>query len=645
MVACALVWPGASVLFAGTNDEELLFSEIPRVYTASRHEQPVTEAPAAVTVINRADIRQYGYQSLSEALASVPGFYVTDDRGYTYMGVRGVGVPTDYNNRVLFLLNGLPLNDKYYGQFVPELTPDMFDAIERLEVVKGPGSSLYGSDAMFAVVNIITRTGEQTGGATVSAQGGDEPSGRGVFSYGKLFKNGLDLFVSGYFEQNDGEETIDFGSYGDAHDADGQQLGNAYLSARYQNFTFQFQYAHRDKTIPTGQFGTILGDDRTETSDSRYLAELRWQRELTENKTLMMRAYAQSCPYEGTYAYNDPTYTLNREETEDRWLGYETQFGWQPVEWNQITVGAVFEHHWTKLSGNYRDQNGNLSSVYPGTKNDFSYWAIYLQDEWQLLPQLQLTAGGRFDNYPDTSTSRISLRAALVWAAAKRTSVKLLFGQAFRAPSDYERTYGVGSDLGPPSTDLDPEDITTYELVLEQDFQKGLLGRISVFYNDINGLITAISDSPDPLIFDNSHDVRTTGVEAELTKTFASGIRGFVNGTWQNSDVTGGTLANSPRWLANAGLVVPVWHDKLHLALRERYCSERPTRVPGEDAGDAFVTDMTLSSENLWPGWSFHLGVKNLFDERYTVPSGADGTVNEIPQEGRTIFIRASYHF
>jgi len=237
VMAIALILSSVTALFAGTNDEELLFAEIPTVYSASRHEQPIAQAPAAVTVITRTEIRQFGYRSLSQALASVPGFFITDDRGYTYVGVRGLGIPTDYNIRLLFLLNGLPLNDKYYGTFIPELTPDMFDAIERIEVVKGPGSSLYGSDALFAVINIITRTGKEADGATVSAEGGYDWYGRGVFSYGKLFENGLDLFLSGYFQQGTGEQTIDFGSFGTAHNADDQRLGNAYLSARYQDIT------------------------------------------------------------------------------------------------------------------------------------------------------------------------------------------------------------------------------------------------------------------------------------------------------------------------------------------------------------------------------------------------------------------------
>jgi iron complex outermembrane receptor protein len=114
------------------NLKQLIEINIP-VYAASRREQTISEAPAAVTVITHDDIQKYGYRTLAQALASVPGFFISDDRGYEYVGVRGLGLPTDFNSRVLFLLNGLPLNDKYYDSFVIEETPDLLDAVDRIE--------------------------------------------------------------------------------------------------------------------------------------------------------------------------------------------------------------------------------------------------------------------------------------------------------------------------------------------------------------------------------------------------------------------------------------------------------------------------------------------------------------------------------
>ena len=626
-------------------DEELFFAEIPTVFAAARHEQTVSQAPAAVTVITRDDIHQYGYRTLAQALASVPGFYFSDDRSYESIGVRGLGIPTDYNIRVLVLLNGMPLNDKYYGGAMMELTPDLFDAIERIEVVKGPASALFGSNALFATVNIITRRGRDINGGAVSAEGGWEPLGRGVFTYGNTFTNGLDLFLSGHYQAGAGEPRLSFGRFGTAHNADAQRLSDGFFSAKYDDFFFQLWFANRRKEIPTGTYGTVLGDERTYLDGTMELAELRWQHAVTDKLTLLLRAYGVSMRNDGHYFYDDPAALFNFERARDQWTGYEAQINWQPWDAHRFTVGALYEYHWTSLAGDYRNPSGAVTSVYPGFRDDFAYWALYAQDEIRLLTNLCLTVGGRYDAYPLFQMDRLTPRGALVWNPVAATTVKLLYGTAFRAPSQLERFYPAGSATGPANSNLGSERITTYELVLEQDFQHGLLGRVSAFHNDASRLIAATVASADQTVFQNVFNVRTTGLEAELSKKFSTGFRGFVNGTWQNSEQSSGALLNSPHWLANAGLVVPLHGDKLTLALRENFISDRVTRVPGRRTDNAWTTDLVLNCDNWVPRWSFNVGVYNLFDARPTVPSGPDGTVDEIPQLGRAVIARATFHF
>ena len=646
MTCVALAAGGVGLATAGwAADEELFFAEIPTVYAAARHDQPVSQAPAAVTVITRDDIHQYGYRTLAQALASVPGFYVSDDRSYQSIGVRGLGIPTDYNIRVLVLLNGMPINDKYYGGAAVELTPDLFDAIERIEIVKGPGSALLGSNALFATVNLITRRGRDIHGGTVSAEGGWQPLGRGVVSYGNTFTNGLDLFLSGHYQAGTGESRLSFGQFGTAHNADEQRLSDAFLSVKYEDFFLQLWFGDQRKEIPTGAYGTIIGDDRTHVEHMMELAELRWQRAVTDKLTLLLRGYGAAMCSDGQYLYADPSAMFNGEHTRDTWTGYEVQVNWQPWDAHRFTVGAVYEYHWTSLAGDYRGSNGVVASVYPGFHDDFAYWALYVQDEIRLLTNLCLTVGGRYDAYPCFDMDRLTPRGALVWNPVPATTVKLLYGSAFRAPSQLERFYPAGSATGPANSTLGSERITTYELVLEQDFHRGLLGRVSVFHNDTSRLIAATVANQDQTVFQNLFNVRTTGIEAELSKKFSTGFRGFVNGTWQNSAQSSGALLNSPHWLANAGLVVPLHGDKLTLALRENYVGERAIRVTGRHTDPAWTTDLVLNSDNWVPQWSFNVGLYNLFDARPTVPSGADGTLDEIPQPGRAVIARATFHF
>jgi iron complex outermembrane receptor protein len=585
---------------------------------------------------------------LGQALASVPGVYLTNDRVYEQVGVRGLSIPNDFNVRVLLLLNGQPINDKYYGNFLTELGPDMLDAVERIEVVKGPASALFGSNAVFATVNIVTRKGADMGGhATVSAEGGSGPYGRGVFTYGNAFKNGLDVFVTGHYESNRGQHHIDFGRVGEAHGADDSTLSDAYASAKYKDFSFQAFYGDRDKEMPTDQYGILLGNEYNETHDKWLTSELKWQKEIDTDKQLMMRAYYENSVYNANYVYDateNPDQTTIYERTRDRWVGYEAQFNWEPVKAHRLTLGANYEYHWPKLSGHYKNQYGVVSEVYPGTRDDFPYAALYVQNEYRIIKPLTLTAGVRYDTYPDFDVDRLSPRAALVWSATDETTVKLIYGQSFRAPSVYERTYPEGSATGSAS-DLESETFDTYEMVLEQQFPDNLFGRISVFHNEAKKLVAAVEESATETVFENVFDATTTGVEAELTKRFKNGVRSFVNGTFQNSFSGNQRLVNSPAWIANFGLVVPIIGDKLAFSVRQNYTSERQARTAGDRSDDAFTTDLALTSDGLLPNWSFSFKVENLLDADTSVPASESGNLTVISQRGRVFVFRATYRF
>src|SRR4029434_3099703 len=153
--------------------EDLMRTDAGRVFGASERSQPVTEAPSSVSFITAEDITRYGYKTLADILHGVRGLYVSDDRNFSFLGARGFGKPGDYNSRILLLVNGHRVNDNIYGQAEIGaefgLDPATF---ERVEIIRGPASSLYGDSAFFAVVNVITKTGAAVDGASVSYEAG-----------------------------------------------------------------------------------------------------------------------------------------------------------------------------------------------------------------------------------------------------------------------------------------------------------------------------------------------------------------------------------------------------------------------------------------------------------------------------------------
>ena len=164
------------------------------VFGASERLQPVTEAPASVTFITAQEIARFGYRSLADILRSVRGMYVTDDRNFSYVGMRGFGKPGDYNSRILLLINGHRVNDNVFGQAEIGaefgLDPAMF---ERVEIIRGPASSLYGDSAFFAVVNVITRTGASLNGGSITVEAGTLGAQLVRASAGHVLANGVDI--------------------------------------------------------------------------------------------------------------------------------------------------------------------------------------------------------------------------------------------------------------------------------------------------------------------------------------------------------------------------------------------------------------------------------------------------------------------
>ena len=296
--------------------EQLMKIEV--VFAASKRAQRTRDVPSFVSVVTAAEIKEHGYRTLADILKTLPSFYIANDRNYSYVGVRGFERPGDYNSRVLLLIDGLRINDNIYNQAYlgEELGVDM-DVVERIEVIRGPSAAIYGSNAFFAVINIVTKRGASVKGMEVATSAASFGTYGGRATFGQTFAKNLDVLVSGSVSDSKGQNFY-YGEYDDpstnnglARGVDGESSHKLLANVTKGNFSFQAHSSRREKSIPTGAFGTLFGDKRTHTVDEIKQASASYERSVEQGTSVSTRVHATRWGYHGEYAY-DPGVAPNQ---------------------------------------------------------------------------------------------------------------------------------------------------------------------------------------------------------------------------------------------------------------------------------------------------------------------------------------------
>lgn len=653
--------------------EEILFAEIPVVFAAAKFEQKIGEAPASVTVITTDEIKRYGYSTVSEALRGVPGLYVTYDRTYKYLGVRGYYIPGDDSSRVLVLIDGLTVNDPVYGGGAVSNALDIdIDSIKRIEVVKGPGSALYGTYALFCVINLVTKDGTDLNGLKVAGNYGSYQLKKGGLSYGRMFDNGVDIFISGHWMDSEGQDLY-FPEYDDPEnnrgvfeDGDREKAYNFFVKLAYGELSLQAGLSEREKGLPTGAYETVFNDPRSKTVDGASFVELKYRPELDETKNLLARVYYDHYYFDGDYIFwnEDKEGEKYKEDGVDwtrvDWVGSEVQLNWEPSEENRLVVGVEYHSHYRIHQRSY--EKGLLGPEYYfeylDDKRRMNIWSFYLQDVYKVKDNLSLTLGGRIDHYAAFGKTT-NPRVGVVYNPGKYSSLKFLYGSAFRAPTFYELYYHDGypePDNFPtmkPNPDLDPETLKTYELVFEQEIGGKIEAGLSLYRTDLSDIISQVKieeeDFDKPLLqFQNTGEAEADGIELSLKGKW-KGMEGRLSYNYQKTEnkKTHRELANSPRNSANLGLSFPLFQDRIYLTGEVQYIGKRLTVSEEEEEwlDPYLVTNLILFSRGLLPNLEITAKVNNLFDKSYADPCSTEFKQTKIPQNRRNFLLKIGCKF
>lgn len=652
----------ATALELSDRTEDYLFLLEDSIGTASKHLEPVKNAPAAVAVITADDLARFGDRTVAEAIArAVPGWYVVDSHETAFVGIRGYGGRGEWNSEILVLLNGLPLNERWSASsYLDQLLGIDVSLIDRIEILSGPTSVLYGTNAFFGTVAIITKTAEDVGRAAATADGIEDGSGRlaamSAATHGDFsFVAAADAFASRGV-------SYDFPELGSSpRSADRDQSWAAYASARTGGFSFQAGYGRRDKSIPTAPYGSVFGTSRNRYPFRIGFADGRYEGRLSERLTYHAMLSLYSFRYDDDLIYNDdpesfPDGYRFHDTGTDTTVGGEFQIEAALSRRQHLVVGFDGGRSSTESISGIADPPGQPEIRIPV---DLTAYALYAEDEIGLTESLRLSAGLRYDGNTRFQSS-LSPRAALLWFPTEKDTVKLLVGKGFRNPSPYEAFFDDGYSIL-PNPDLSPQVLWSAEAMYEQRVASGYFVRAGAHVERGRDLFRQVEvnlggipcDDPDAdcrVQIQNIGRMNGRGVELVFEADPGGVVRAYASAAWQKVEdpELPFDVFNSPRLILKAGLSYPLLDRRLFLAAGGSYLSRRIT-LDGTDltVRPTEVLDLTAYAPRALPHLDLTLAVRNVLDRENPAPAVSEdiSPLTSIPQEGRTLRLQATLRF
>lgn len=639
----------------------LFFEEDELILTATKQLQRVKDAPAIATVITAEQIRDMGARNIVDVLRTVPGIGMTKGHyGKEEIEVRGI--KTINSEKVLFLIDGVSVNMVFEGGYAFVADGLSLDNVKRIEVVRGPGSALYGDAAFSAVINVITKDGKDIDGVILKAGAGTFNTRKYNLQAGRSFED-LDIAVALDYYSTDGDslyirsDIVGMSGYTE----DDEEKIEADLKASYEDITFHTKVIKR-KTARYLGVAYALGNS-SELDIEFYLAELLYNTRVGDSANVEVRAYYVNRNGDGLwYLYPGgvipgfPDGMVTRSVVSNLNRGVELKLDYELFEGNLLSLGVLGEEqkqYGLRHEANYDPVTGvQLPSMQEvadiNVEKTRRIQAIYMQDIWKVTENVELTAGVRHDHYSDFGNTT-NPRLALVWKFLDDWDAKFLYGTAFRAPS-YIELYNKHNPVETGNPDLDPERMTTFEASLGHSPDRHNRFRATYFHNEFKDKIVPVpvTGSPSMLQYENSGGAKVDGLELETSAKITRTLTGYANYTYQHpvDSETGDRLPDVPSHKGNLGINAIVY-GHTNLNLNAFICGERP-RAEGDVreplAGYALL-DLTLIVRELYPGLELRGSVYNVLDRKYSDPAPANTVADDYPREGRSAFLEASYKF
>ncbi len=660
--------------------------------------QPIAKAPAVASVITAEEIRRIGARDIDDVLETIPGLHVArDSQGhnpiYTFRGIYA-----NFNPQVLVLINGIPITNLFRGDRNVVWGGMPVNSISKIEVIRGPGSALYGADAFAGVINIVTEDADGSekfeAGARYGTYNTKEywASKKGLIGNVAFYASLEGQKTDGFNEKigSDAQSVLDQYTFTNASLAPGsvnmqRENYDGRLEFAYKGFIWRAGIQSRNNAGDGAGVAEALSVDNR-LSSQRVNTDLAYEnKNVTENLSLKVQAsYLQTTqevdgdlilyPAGSTGPFFAMPYfpsvypdgVIGSPEIYERHSRFNVSSFYSGLDKHEIGFGAGYYYgdlYKVKESKNYGINPETFGLLLPGdpvvdvsdtpfvfmTEDERENNYVFLQDVWHFSNDWELTAGLRYDHYSDFGDT-VNPRLALVWSTTRNLTTKLLYGEAFRAPS-FTQTRAINNPVFQGNVNLDPEELKSYELAFDYRAGYNLSFNLNAFYYEWKDIIQYVS-APGGSQAQNAGKQTGHGLEFETRWQPIPDLELIGNLAWQKSEDknTNSDAGNAPEkqvYVQADWQFMPNWH----MNVQTNWVMDR-NRVNGDarsDIDDYAIVDLTLRRKSIWENVDVALIVKNLFDKDAREPSQNSDLgpliYDDLPLAGQSVMAEIRYQY